>query len=103
MTCSPNSNAAPEAAGSCPPRCSRPCKPSPSPVPRPASATAHSAPPRKKPWPQLDNYPAPFPEFAAFLRQLAAGQLPPIPHGLPAELGQWLEDFAQAIRDAPRG
>ena len=52
---------------------------------------------------RLDQNPAPFPEVAAFLRQLAAGQLPPIPHSLPAELGQWLEDFAQAIRDAPRG
>ena len=40
---------------------------------------------------QLDQFPAPFPEFAAFLRQLAAGQLPPIPDGLPAELRQWLE------------
>ncbi len=39
---------------------------------------------------QLDQGPAPFPEFAALLRQLAAGQLPPIPHGLPAELRQWL-------------
>jgi tetratricopeptide (TPR) repeat protein len=52
---------------------------------------------------QLDQGPAPFPEFAAFLRQLAAGRLPPIPHGLPAELRQWLEELAQAIRDAPRG
>jgi hypothetical protein len=42
---------------------------------------------------QLDQGPAPFPEFAAFLRQLAAGQLPPIPHGLPAELRQWLEEL----------
>jgi tetratricopeptide (TPR) repeat protein len=52
---------------------------------------------------RLDQGPAPFPEFAAFLRQIAAGQLPPIPHGLPAELRQWLEELAQAIRDAPRG
>jgi tetratricopeptide (TPR) repeat protein len=45
---------------------------------------------------QLDGLPAPFPEFAAFLRQFAAGQLPPIPHGLPAELRQWLEGLVQA-------
>jgi tetratricopeptide (TPR) repeat protein len=52
---------------------------------------------------QLDQRPAPFPEFAAFLRQLAAGQLPPIPHGLPAELRQWLEELTQHIRNSPRG
>ena len=52
---------------------------------------------------QLDQSPAPFPEFSAFLRQLAAGQLPPLPQGLPAELRQWLEELTQAIRDAPRG
>jgi tetratricopeptide (TPR) repeat protein len=51
---------------------------------------------------QLDGFPAPYPEFAAFLRQLAAGQLPPIPHGLPADLRQSLEELVQAIRDAPR-
>ena len=53
--------------------------------------------------PASDQLAAPFPEFSGFLRELAAGQLPPVPHGLPAELGQWLEDLAQAIRDAPRG
>ncbi len=37
--------------------------------------------------------------FPAF----AVGQLPPIPHGLPAELRQWLEELTQPIRDAPRG
>ncbi len=52
---------------------------------------------------QLDQGRAPFPEFAAFLRQLAAGQLPTIPHGLPAELRQWLEALTQSIRDNPRG
>ena len=48
----------------------------------------------------LDKYPAPFPDFVAFLRQLAAGQLPPIPASLPAELRQFLEPLAQAIREA---
>ncbi len=52
---------------------------------------------------QLEQLPAPFPGFAAFLRQIAAGQLPPIPSGLPAELGQLLEAMAQAIRQAQRG
>lgn len=51
---------------------------------------------------QLDGFPAPFPALAAFLRKLAASELPPIPDGLPAELGQWLEELAQAIRQAPR-
>jgi hypothetical protein len=40
------------------------------------------------------------PDFAAHLRQLAAGQLPPTPASLPAELRQILEELAQAIRDA---
>lgn len=46
---------------------------------------------------QLDGLPAPFPAFGAFLRKLAAGELPPIPGGLPAELRQWLEELTQAI------
>ena len=49
---------------------------------------------------KLDGYPAPFPDFVAHLRQLAAGQLPPIPDSLPAELRQFLEPLAQAIREA---
>jgi hypothetical protein len=47
---------------------------------------------------QLGELPAPFPDFAAFLRQIAAGQVAPIPDGLPAELRQWLEELVQAIR-----
>jgi hypothetical protein len=49
---------------------------------------------------QIAALPAPLPDFAAFLRQLAVGQLPPIPASLPAELKQLLEPLAQAIRDA---
>ena len=52
---------------------------------------------------QVEQLPAPFPGFAAFLRHIAAGQLPPIPNGLPAELRQVLEGVAQAIREAQRG
>ncbi len=52
---------------------------------------------------QLEQLPAPFPDFAAFLRHIAAGQLPPIPNGLPAELRQLLEPIAQAIRQSQRG
>jgi hypothetical protein len=52
---------------------------------------------------QLEQLPAPLPGFAAFLRQLGAGQLPPIPGGLPPELEQLLEATAQAIRQAQRG
>ena len=70
----------------------------------PASATKRLAPLRKKLSRNSTKAHAPFPEFAAFLRQvLAAGQLSPLPPGLPAELRQWLEQLTQAIRDAPRG
>lgn len=48
----------------------------------------------------LDGNAAPMPDFVACLRQLAAGQLPPIPTSLPAELRQILEPLAQAIREA---
>ena len=51
----------------------------------------------------LDGYPAPMPDFAAHLRQLAAGQLLPVPDSLPAELRQILEQLDQAIREAQRG
>jgi tetratricopeptide (TPR) repeat protein len=48
---------------------------------------------------QLDGFPAPFPAFAAFLRQIAAGQLPPIPDGLPGELRELLEKLVGASRE----
>jgi hypothetical protein len=49
----------------------------------------------------LDQYPAPLPDFVAYLRQLAAGHLPPLPASpLPDELQQILEPLAQAIREA---
>ena len=48
---------------------------------------------------RLDGLPAPFPDFAAFLRQIAAGQLSPTPNGLPDELRQWLEELVKAISD----
>jgi tetratricopeptide (TPR) repeat protein len=51
----------------------------------------------------LDGYPAPLPEFAAWLRQLAAGSLPPIPAALPAELRQIVEPLSQAIQEAQGG
>ncbi len=51
----------------------------------------------------LGRSPVPFPEFAAFLRQLAAGQLPPVPVSLPPELRNLLEPLAQAIRASQRG
>ena len=50
---------------------------------------------------QLDEAPAPFCDLAAFLRQLAGGELPPVPHGLPDELAETLEKVIEAIRDAP--
>jgi len=48
---------------------------------------------------QLDTAPAPFPDFAAALRQLAAGHTPAIPGTLPNELQQMLRDVVQALRD----
>jgi tetratricopeptide (TPR) repeat protein len=51
----------------------------------------------------LDGYPAPLPEFAAWLRQLAAGRLPAIPAGLPAELHQFVEALCQEIQEAGGG
>jgi tetratricopeptide (TPR) repeat protein len=49
---------------------------------------------------RLDEAPAPFCDLAAFLRQLAGGELPPVPHGLPAELADSLEKMIKDIRDA---
>jgi hypothetical protein len=37
-----------------------------------------------------------FPIYAAFLRHIAAGQLVPIPVGLPDELREWLEGMMKA-------
>ena len=39
-----------------------------------------------------------FPAFAAHLRRLAAGELPPIPSGLTKELHELLDEIHQAIR-----
>jgi tetratricopeptide (TPR) repeat protein len=47
---------------------------------------------------QLDQLPAPFPDFVAFLRNLASAELPPIPTGLPLELRQLLETVVQDIQ-----
>jgi hypothetical protein len=49
---------------------------------------------------QLAQLPNPFPDYAAFLHQIAQGQLPPIPDGLPGELWEWLEGLVQEIRKA---
>jgi hypothetical protein len=51
----------------------------------------------------LDGYPAPLSEFAAWLRELAAGRLPTIPAALPAELRQIVEPLSQAIQEAQGG
>jgi tetratricopeptide (TPR) repeat protein len=49
---------------------------------------------------QLDGLPSPFPDYAAFLRQIAAGQVAPIPEGLPGELREWVEGLVEAIGKA---
>ena len=52
---------------------------------------------------KLDSFSAPFPEFSAALRQLAAGQIPAIPAALPAELKQLLTGIVEAVRKAQSG
>ncbi len=52
---------------------------------------------------QLTGGAAPFPEFAGFLRQLAAGEVPTVPGGLPGELRDWLEGLVAEIRKAKDG
>jgi tetratricopeptide (TPR) repeat protein len=49
---------------------------------------------------KLDGFPAPFPAFTAELRRLAAGELTPIPSGLPRELQEILDQIHQAIRQS---
>ena len=51
---------------------------------------------------QMAELPVPFSGYVAFLRQIAQGQLPPIPNGLPGELRQWVEGVVQEIRKAPQ-
>jgi len=48
---------------------------------------------------RLDKYPAPLPAFSAALRQLAVGQIPDVPSGLPKELTELLTGIIQAIRE----
>ncbi|HEV8581626.1 MAG TPA: TIR domain-containing protein [Thermoanaerobaculia bacterium] len=47
---------------------------------------------------RLYGFAAPFPAFAAFLRQIAKGELAAIPSGLQDELRVWLEGLVEAIR-----
>ena len=44
--------------------------------------------------------PAPLPDFSATLRRWAAGEMPPIPDALPAELRDLLTEVLQALREA---
>jgi hypothetical protein len=48
---------------------------------------------------KLEQPPAPFPGFATSLREIAAGQLPSIPSGLPRELEQLLEETIRGLRE----
>ena len=47
----------------------------------------------------LDGFPAPFPDFTAHLRHLAAGEMRPIPPGLPKELHGILSEIDTAVRE----
>lgn len=49
----------------------------------------------------LEGSPGPASDFAAFLRSLAAGRLPPVPASLPTDLCEMLESLSKAIREAP--
>jgi tetratricopeptide (TPR) repeat protein len=51
---------------------------------------------------QLAQLPDPFPDYAAFLRQIAQGQLPPIPDRLPGELREWVGALVQEIQGASK-
>lgn len=51
---------------------------------------------------QLDGLPDPFLGFAAFLREIAAGRLAPIPDGLPVELLEGVEGVVAAIGEGRR-
>ncbi len=46
---------------------------------------------------QLAGMRTPFPELAAFLREMAAGRVGPIPEGLPGELREGLEELVKAL------
>jgi hypothetical protein len=48
---------------------------------------------------KLGGFNAPFPDFSASLRRLAAGELPSIPANFPRELHEILEGITKAIRD----
>ena len=43
---------------------------------------------------------APLPDFSATLRRWAAGEMPPIPDALPAELRDLLTEVLPALREA---
>jgi tetratricopeptide (TPR) repeat protein len=49
---------------------------------------------------QIEKLPAPLPDLAAFLRRLAARELPPVPSTLPPELQQSLKQLLEAIKEA---
>jgi tetratricopeptide (TPR) repeat protein len=48
---------------------------------------------------KLDGFDAPFPDFSASLRRLAAGELPSIPANLPRELHDILDGIIKAIQE----
>jgi len=49
---------------------------------------------------QLEQLPAPLPDLAAFLRRLAARELPPIPATLPPDLRHFLQQLLAAAKEA---
>lgn len=51
---------------------------------------------------QIENLPAPLSELSRFLRRLAAGEIPEVPAGLPAELGELLGQLLDAIKESRR-
>ena len=48
---------------------------------------------------QIEQFPAPLPDLAAFLRRLAARELPAVPSTLPPELQQFLTQLLQGCRE----
>ena len=49
---------------------------------------------------QVEGQPAPMDALAPFLRELAAGETPSVPSGLPEELGEGLGQLVEAVREA---
>ncbi len=97
MNCAPNSNAAPEAGGGLPTQMLKALQALTIACAQAGFGDGSLGPTEEEALARLDEFPAPYPAFAAFLRQIAAGQPVAIPGGLPDELREWLEGMMQSL------